>query len=113
MQTRILHAVSQKDAEKAKDELNDLNESTTWVANKLKEALKTQHYSSEKNEKETTKLTSQEQNDDSLRLTQVASQNIRFSEVWSKFNELQLEFRKKPKATLIKKAKIMGIILTD
>ena len=110
LQTRILHAVSKKDVEKEKDNLNDLNESTTKVANKIKEALKTQHYSNEKNEKETTKLTSQEQNDESLRL---ASQNIRFAEVWSKFNELQLEFRKKQKATVIKQAKIMGVIITD
>merc|ERR1712203_719489 len=33
LQTRILHAVSQKDVEKEKQELNDLNDNTKRVAN--------------------------------------------------------------------------------
>jgi len=112
LQTRILQAVSQN--QKEKDELNDLNDNTKRVANKIRESLKTQQDNNEKNKKETTKLTSREQTDQRLRITQVASQTKRFSEVWSTYNESQLEFRKKSKATLIKAAKITGITnLTD
>jgi len=114
LQTRILHAVSQKDVEKEKEELNDLNDNTKRVANKIRESLKTQQDNNEKNKKETSKLSSREQTDQRLRITQVASQTKRFSEVWSSYNESQLEFRKKSKATLIKAAKITGITnLTD
>lgn len=115
LQTRILHAVSQKDVEKEKDELNDLNDNTKRVANKIRESLKTQQDNNEKNKKkEISELTSREQTDQRLRITQVASQTKRFSEVWSTYNESQLEFRKKSKATLIKAAKITGITnLTD
>merc|ERR1711997_903527 len=102
LQTRILHAVSQKDVEKEKQELNDLNDNTKRVANRIRESLKTQQDNNEKNKKETSKLSSREQTDQRLRITQVASQTKRFSEVWSTYNESQLEFRKKSKATLIK-----------
>jgi len=108
LQTKILQCVSQKDVEKEKDELNDLNDSTKRLANKIREALKTQQDYNEKNKKETTNLTSRQQTDQRLRLTQVASQTKRFQEVWSKYNESQLEFRKKQKATLIKTAKVTG-----
>ena len=81
------------------------------MANKIREALKTQQDYNEKNKKETTNLTSRQQTDQRLRLTQVASQTKRFQEVWSKYNESQLEFRKKQKATLIKTAKVTGMQL--
>merc|ERR1712083_1180427 len=58
LQTRILHAVSQKDVEKEKAELNDLNDNTKRVANKIRESLKTQQDNNEKNKKETSKLSS-------------------------------------------------------
>ena len=89
-------------------------DNTKRVANKIRESLKTQQDNNEKNKKETSKLSSREQTDQRLRITQVASQTKRFSEVWSSYNESQLEFRKKSKATLIKAAKITGITnLTD
>ena len=86
-------------------------DSTKRLANKIREALKTQQDYNEKNKKETTNLTSRQQTDQRLRLTQVASQTKRFQEVWSKYNESQLEFRKKQKATLIKTAKVTGMQL--
>ena len=89
-------------------------DNTKRVANKIRESLKTQQDNNEKNKKETSKLSSREQTDQRLRITQVASQTKRFSEVWSSYNESQLEFRKKSKATLIKAAKITGSTnLTD
>ena len=94
--------------------ISHFSDNTKRVANKIRESLKTQQDNNEKNKKETSKLSSREQTDQRLRITQVASQTKRFSEVWSSYNESQLEFRKKSKATLIKAAKITGITnLTD
>jgi len=107
LQTRILQSVTDKPKEK--EELNDLNAATTRLANKIRETLKGEQAKNEKNQQQdTTKLSARQQTDLRLRLTQVNSQSKRFQEVWSEYNDSQLNFRKKTKDVLIKQAKITG-----
>jgi len=107
LQTRILQSVTADPKEK--DELNDLNDATKKLANKIRQTLKIQQGKNEKSqEQDTTKLSARQQTDLRLRLTQVASQSKRFQEVWSEYNDSQLNFRKKTKANLVKQIKVTG-----
>jgi len=108
LQTRILQSVTADPKEK--EELNDLNDATKKLANRIRETLKTQQAKNEKNQKEKdpSKLDARQQTDLRLRLTQVASQSKRFQEVWSEYNDSQLNFRKKTKENLVKQTKITG-----
>ena len=84
-------------------------DATKKLANKIRETLKIQQAKNEKNqEQDITKLSARQQTDLRLRLTQVASQSKRFQEVWSEYNDSQLNFRRKTKEVLIKQAKITG-----
>jgi len=107
LQTRILQSVTADPKEK--DELNDLNDATKKLANKIRQTLKIQQAKNEKSqEQDTTKLSARQQTDLRLRLTQVASQSKRFQEVWEEYNDSQLNFRKKTKANLVKQIKVTG-----
>ena len=72
--------------------------------------MKIQQDKNDNTQTEESKLTSRQQTDFRLRVTQVSSQTKRFQEIWTKYNESQLEFRKESKATLVKQAKITGKI---
>jgi len=108
LQKKILHAVTPNPKEK--DELNELNDENKRLAKKIREALKIQQDKNDNTQAEESKLTSRQQTDFRLRVTQVSSQTKRFQEIWTKYNESQLEFRKESKATLVKQAKITGKI---
>ena len=84
-------------------------DATKKLANKIRQTLKIQQGKNEKRqEQDTTKLSARQQTDLRLRLTQVASQSKRFQEVWSEYNDSQLNFRKKTKANLVKQIKVTG-----
>ena len=84
-------------------------DATKKLANKIRQTLKIQQGKNEKSqEQDTTKLSARQQTDLRLRLTQVASQSKRFQEVWSEYNDSQLNFRKKTKANLVKQIKVTG-----
>ena len=84
-------------------------DATKKLANKIRQTLKIQQAKNEKSqEQDTTKLSARQQTDLRLRLTQVASQSKRFQEVWSEYNDSQLNFRKKTKANLVKQIKVTG-----
>ena len=84
-------------------------DATKKLANKIRQTLKIQQGKNEKSqEQDTTKLSARQQTDLRLRLTQVASQSKRFQEVWSEYNDSQLNFRKKTKENLIKQARVTG-----
>merc|ERR1719369_2004268 len=107
LQIQILQSPTED--QRKKDELNDLNDDTKKLANKIRQMLKIQQSDNEKNQqKDSTQLNARQQTDLRLRLTQVASQSKRFQEVWSEYNDSQLDFRKKTKATLVKQARITG-----
>ena len=84
-------------------------DATKKLANKIRQTLKIQQGKNDKSqEQDTTKLSARQQTDLRLRLTQVASQSKRFQEVWSEYNDSQLNFRKKTKANLVKQIKVTG-----
>ena len=84
-------------------------DATKKLANKIRQTLKIQQAKNEKSqEQDTTKLSARQQTDLRLRLTQVASQSKRFQDVWSEYNDSQLNFRKKTKANLVKQMKATG-----
>ena len=85
-----------------------MNDAIKKLANRIREALKIQQDSIQKNREDTKNLSLQQQNDQKIRLTQVQAQTKQFQKVWNEYNDSQLDFRKESKTTLIRHAKITG-----
>ena len=111
LQKAILTSTRQDEQKEAR--MNDLIAENKKFGKKIRDVIKKEQDFLEKKFTSPKKMTQQRQMDMRMRRTQVAAQSKRFYDIWTEYNNGQVEYRDKSKKLLVKRCKITNNSLTD